>query len=139
MKNSNAYVSATMIGLRCRAAILTGPAVLSAVGSAGGLALRPHLSNGFDLLRLRSRSERSHSVSWSLISCRPRRREPKLARYWRELPAAHYAEPQSAPFKRRHCCRRSSGRSRRVAGTYAGYYLRKHAVERHGIPRLRPH
>jgi uncharacterized membrane protein len=136
MKNSNAYVSAAMIGFVAGLRSLTGPALLSASGSAGLLRFGPRLkwlkssktALAFGALAL------GELVIDKLPSAPARTKlGPLVARAASgALCGAAVCAVQDEDVAKGAAL----GAVGAVAGTYAGYYLRKHAVEVHGIPKL---
>jgi uncharacterized membrane protein len=137
MKNPNAYVTATVIGFVAGLRSLTGPALLSAVGSAGRFGFAPS-----PLKWLRSPKTALAFGALALgelvvdkLPSTPARTKagPLVAR------AASGALCGAAicAIQQENIAKGAAlGAAGAIAGTYAGYYVRKHAVEVHGVPAL---
>jgi uncharacterized membrane protein len=137
MKSSNAYVSATTIGFVSGLRSMTAPAVLSAAGSAGWF--------GFGTSRLKWLRSSKTALAFGALAL-----GELVIDKLPSTPARTKAGPLIARAASGALCGAAVcaienedlvagaalGAAGAVAGTYAGYYLRKHAVERHGIPAL---
>jgi len=137
MNSSKAYVSATVIGFVAGLRSLTGPAALSAAGSAGWFGLAPSrlkwlrspkAAFAFGALAL------GELVMDKLPSTPARTKAVPLVA--RAVSGALCGAAVCAIQDDDIAAGAALGAAGAVAGTYAGYYLRKHAVERHGIPAL---
>ena len=136
MKNSKVYVSAAMIGFVTGLRSLTGPALLSAGSSAGLLRWGPRLkwlrssktALAFGALAL------GELVLDKLPSAPARTKAGPLAA--RAVSGALCGAAVCAVKDGDVPTGAVIGAAGAIAGTYAGYYLRKHAVDKHGVPAI---
>jgi uncharacterized membrane protein len=137
MKNSNAYVTATVIGFVAGLRSLTGPALLSAYSSGGRLGFAPS--------RLKWLRSPKTALAFGALAL-----GELVVDKLPSTPARTNAGPLVARAASGALCGAAIcaieeqdiakgaalGAAGALAGSYAGYYLRKHAVERHGVPAL---